>query len=607
MKLFFTKPILTMVAILGVTPFVANANIQLNEPFKLSKGEKSELYSPAYAGVLTILTDSSTELTGFFYSDSNIVLTPESTQLGEKGYEYTFSVYQGPMWEYYVRQDQLDEVEFTFQQPDTEIHPITMGEPFEAIAGYKYSFENPIGGNQLIVTTPTDITEGVADRMIAKNDSFRSWQYCDYYSLEGEDYTIIYPLSNAQTYYFQSPVTTTYTFKFGDDPYEDMETSDAVASLVVPMAGQQYFYNFVVVWNNAGTNPILSPGKMGGATVTDPKGNNLEINSYNLTTIGDGKDVIGLSINISFNSYPDPKTGGGIYTLHLPKGIVLMGGKANEEVDLIYNYQPEININYFTAEMVVEPTTELYYNSLDNVTLSYKASANSLLPIYYVDNTDNGFTVLVNGEEKVATISNNYYINIPINVENVSSLSILNIELPDNVVRNQNDEVNESTTVTYYLLPLYGNAVLSPVDGSAFTPDDKDWKVSVTWDGEISFNGDFDDLGICLKDANGKNIGLTLYGNVNFNEENTGLVFDLSGLEYGAYTLLIPECSIVIDSVNLNEAVEATYIISETTGINNLNNLDEIDAVYNLKGVKINPKNIVPGIYIINGRTVILK
>lgn len=577
MRKTFTKIFGLGLALIALTPLTANAQskIQLGVPFTLAMGERSgEFTAPLTAAAideLIVTTDCSTELTQFLYDDENYVTPIQSSELVDGGYVYKFNVYKSG-YSYHVLQNQLDrDITFTFTMPKADPSAIEFDVPFEAQEGYKYYFNNPVGGSKLIVTVNKDITENKADAMLAKNTDFRSWQVCDTYKASGSDYVINYSLPQSQIYYFLCPVSAQYTFKWGDDPYEDMEASTAAPYFQAPLPNQELFFNFVISWKINGEDQLLEAGKMGGATITSPNNEAISINNYNLTTIGDGNTYIGLSVNISSSDYDKLKTKGD-YTLTLPKGIVLIDGKPNEATTLKYTYSPVAQ--QFTSEIISNVSSDIVLSSLTEVTVGYQSTVeDGYMVIYPVSDTTDEITVYVNDEEVTATVENNRII-IPVDFESVEELTQVEIIIPENVVRNQMDEVNPSTSVSAMLLPVGQSPIITPENGSYFTEDNEDWTVNLTWGDNytITFNGDFSDLeglGISLKDGNGESIALNIEDNVYYdNWDQNSLIFNLEGLEEGDYTLTIAADALFYMDMEtleayLNPEIILTYHVGE--------------------------------------------
>ena len=105
--------------------------------------------------------------------------------------------------------------------------------------------------------------------------------------------------------------------------------------------------------------------------------------------------------------------------------------------------------------------------------------------------------------------------------------------------------------------------------------------------------------------------------NLILNDSKDALVFDLSTLPEGRWTVLIPQGFVFLgeDQNMINDEVQATYTISTSSGVASL----EKDAngrwvVYNLKGMLVldtdkesELKNLEPGLYIINGEKVLIR
>lgn len=97
--------------------------------------------------------------------------------------------------------------------------------------------------------------------------------------------------------------------------------------------------------------------------------------------------------------------------------------------------------------------------------------------------------------------------------------------------------------------------------------------------------------------------------------EGASIIFDLSKVEPGVHTLVIPEKYVKIGEVgNWNNPVTLVYTLDKASGVNVIGTDVEGFRVYNLNGVNVlnthdasAVKALRPGIYIINGKKVVIR
>lgn len=575
MKKFLTKGLGLVLTLSALAPLSAAAAedviITIGGPsVTLESGQKGTVNDPGnldpratYSVVIT--TNSTTEFDRSWITDGQFPVADYATftqELKAGGYVLTYTSTPGMLFPMVIVQQTGSPVTLSVAIPsDDDIQEITSGDTFDAEKDKIYSINNDAAGNVLTVKTKvTNLTEQTADRMIGTNETCTSFVRTltgakdDGTYEENEGYIYLeYILPDAQDYYFKCPMAGEYTFTITAPTFDQLEESDAIAEIKSPEAGVSMFYNFTVIWKANGEIQTLSNGKIYGATLTGPQGNisltNPAIDKLDET----GDRFTTFSVNIPNSEYE--KLVPGKYTLSLPKGIVVIDGKANKAVDLIYNFEPDQTLTYFDdgLETFYEPSGDLPLSSLKTVRVSFEGLGdNGLMPIYPVDNNSQEITLTLRiGEaeqEVTAEVISNYFLEITVNVESVEEFTTLEIEIPENVIRNQSEEVNPSQTLSYMLLPVANEATATPVSGSNFTDENEDWTVTVSWgeNSEISLNGD---PVFTLIDENGEEIEFEFYENVNINDEGNALIFDLAGIEDGKYTINIPADAVMITSL----------------------------------------------------------
>lgn len=93
---------------------------------------------------------------------------------------------------------------------------------------------------------------------------------------------------------------------------------------------------------------------------------------------------------------------------------------------------------------------------------------------------------------------------------------------------------------------------------------------------------------------------------------NNALVFTVEALEDGSYSLIVPaEYVIGTDSDGIeyySASINVVYVVDESTGVSVIGaSLDGNDAIYNLNGVKVDANKLSKGIYIVNGKKVVVR
>ena len=78
-------------------------------------------------------------------------------------------------------------------------------------------------------------------------------------------------------------------------------------------------------------------------------------------------------------------------------------------------------------------------------------------------------------------------------------------------------------------------------------------------------------------------------------------------MEEGVYTISVKAGAVYIDGVP-NPAAELTYVIGDGAGVESLGSeVPGEETIYDLMGVKVNKDNLKKGIYIINGKKVMIR
>lgn len=188
----------------------------------------------------------------------------------------------------------------------------------------------------------------------------------------------------------------------------------------------------------------------------------------------------------------------------------------------------------------------------------------------------------------------------------------LNVTIAEGAVQATTGEINPEINLTYYLKSVtdWTDINYEPASGSTFEPGEGIVYVSWNVEGDLSFNPEtrYNVYAVKYDLEGGPENTINLTGATTI-EDNT-LVISLASLAPGRYSLIIPEGAIFIgtDKINL-DAIDYDFTIAgEETGISSLTTGETgINAVYNLNGVKVNPSSLGKGLYIINGKKVLVK
>ena len=179
-----------------------------------------------------------------------------------------------------------------------------------------------------------------------------------------------------------------------------------------------------------------------------------------------------------------------------------------------------------------------------------------------------------------------------------------NAIIPLGIVENEEGNVNPLTTITCIILPLNEDYIISPSNG----------EVEQGGVIEVSFEG-----GTILT-INDKAPSIEWANNAarwRLNEAGSAIAIDVyEDMELGEYNLSIPATVVIIDGQSLNGPVEETFLVieSKSSAINGLDaDANGLYNVYSVNGAKVATgnadvvKNLNKGLYIINGKKVLVK
>lgn len=419
------------------------------------------------------------------------------------------------------------------------------------------------------------------------------------------------------------------------------------AEIIVPLGGEAELLNnmYEITWgyygleDNAGDDPITSILTFPDGTVKTVKGQIADANKEGEiagevpTTVNNALMFRNFMIlNEETMMYEQQY---GTYKVEIPEGVVLVNGVENPAATLYFEItgiQPEEE--YMEAATLFYPSS--YYTSfLSTVELSWHGE-----PISFVDgvaSTDsNGeqyiiIDALIDGMTPIMAKASIYTVyDSGANDQTQTTYDVLyiyfddfigyfnastvDIQIPSDIVVNAEGLPNPQQTVTFYLMEQL-SATLTPSGDSEFEAGKA--IVNISWDG------------ILLTPGNGfvtlRNIktGENIYIDPIFAEDNATMNIDLNNVAAGNYELIIPEAYVLIlleespvgDIYAINEEIVANYTILDTSTIieipeaeNNLFKVYSIDGVHIMTTDDLQSiRNLVPGIYLINGKKTIIK
>lgn len=180
------------------------------------------------------------------------------------------------------------------------------------------------------------------------------------------------------------------------------------------------------------------------------------------------------------------------------------------------------------------------------------------------------------------------------------------ISIPEGIVENEKGEKNPKQDFTFTLVKPFeeDSYEISPEAGE--TVKQNEAIVTITFNNSIeymqgSITATLDDPAVYIVK--------TIEGKIS----DKKIELDLTSLEPGGYDVLIPEGyvkSVIDDELYINEPIYYYIIISETDGVKTVDVKKGNSPIFNLNGVKVGQTDgskVKPGIYIIDGKKVILK
>ena len=179
------------------------------------------------------------------------------------------------------------------------------------------------------------------------------------------------------------------------------------------------------------------------------------------------------------------------------------------------------------------------------------------------------------------------------------------IRLPEGILMNAAGEVNQEQMFKIESTGL-ATGVVTPESGSIFETGE-DVIITITYDGVVEQNYS-EDAPVIVTNYDDYDEALQWTPGVLYINENSVVINLGSELEEGLYYVDFREGQILVDGVE-NAAIEYMFTVGDdSTGINAIESGDTAaKTIYNLNGVKVNENNLGKGVYIINGKKVVIK
>lgn len=179
------------------------------------------------------------------------------------------------------------------------------------------------------------------------------------------------------------------------------------------------------------------------------------------------------------------------------------------------------------------------------------------------------------------------------------------ISIPEGIVENEAGEVNCAQEIKVVYAGL-AEGVITPESGTIFTAGE-DVILTITFDGVVEQNFSLDAPVIVTNYGDYDEI-LDWEEDVVYIEGNSVIINLGNELPVGTYSVAFREGQVTVDG-KLNASIEdySFTVEEETEGIESIGSLQGPKEVYNLQGVKVNEGNITSGLYIINGKKVMIR
>jgi hypothetical protein len=343
----------------------------------------------------------------------------------------------------------------------------------------------------------------------------------------------------------------------------------------------------------------------------------LESSATGSTTLFTNAIVDGNKLTISLNA---PIYYVGTYKLTIPAASYTLDGVTGTE-DIVGEYT--IVASDKTLEYTIAPSSDSIVNDLSHIVVTFPnvlhvaanpnfdtQTASDLLKLEYLTARNETAEAVLD-----TTIQNNQLI-ISVAANDLLSEGEFDLTIPAGLLLL--DGVENPAIADTFIYEILVPEVTISVTPDAETAVNKLDAIVLTVDGadEVSFNttGQLfyimsDTYAMYSANATVEDNQLILI----FDPNDTYLYDEAQGeVKDGTYTLYIPANVIVVNGVAMQDRLEYTIVVDSTngvaTGINAIaNDARAKGAIYDLRGIRITNKTLAPGLYLMDGKKVLVR
>lgn len=186
----------------------------------------------------------------------------------------------------------------------------------------------------------------------------------------------------------------------------------------------------------------------------------------------------------------------------------------------------------------------------------------------------------------------------------------ITVSIPAGIVKNEEGLLNPAQDFVFTIIQAYTKYELTPESGSVLALPEAYVTLSFGDAKPVYSSGE---VIMYVYEPDFEEIDLEYGKEVTVNADNE-VVINLNSLKPGWYEMLIPEgmFSMTVDGVDyISPDIWLEYTIEATDGVSSLTNEQVNTPVFNLKGMRMGDSNnlnvLKPGIYVVNGKKVIVK
>lgn len=256
-----------------------------------------------------------------------------------------------------------------------------------------------------------------------------------------------------------------------------------------------------------------------------------------------------------------------------------------------------------------ENTSSTPYKEFPSLTITWPDNVVSLVEDFpgsvtcaFADMTEKDVSSSIEGGALVVNFSEIFTTYVSYSGEMV-------VTVPFGFVENAQGEVNGEVSFTYYL-NIEGEEPPTTISGATATPMIGEAGVTgfyITWgDYDLEINSDNSaEIEIV---SNIAGITSPVVGNVSVADNILSVEIISPITQTASFNITIPEAYVYVGEEGALNEEETITVFVTYTGVDSLINVEEgVNTIYNLRGVKVNGNNLSKGIYIINGKKVLVK